>query len=101
MRPIQLNAVLFEENGVWIAHCLEYDFVSCAATLEDLPSALLRAIAGQIEADLEDGYQPFEGFRPAPRPIWDLYERVQREQTPIHGRSSEFPVEGRFYPVAA
>jgi hypothetical protein len=78
MKPIKLNAVLFEAEGV-----------------------LLRAVVDQLQADIEDGFQPFEGFRPAPARVWALFERAQRDQVGIEERSAELPVEARLFQVAA
>jgi PHD/YefM family antitoxin component YafN of YafNO toxin-antitoxin module len=83
MDAILINAVAFPADGMWIAQCLEFNFVSCAATRDELPGALLRQVLGQIEVDVEDGREPFFEFQPAPAKYWQLFEeaKLQREET--------------------
>jgi len=104
MEPILLNAVVFQADGMWIAQCLEYNFVSCAGTRDELPGALMRQVLAQIELDLADGREPFFEFKPAPAKYWQLFEEAKRRTLPIR-RSSEQPdhtrVEAQLFPVAA
>jgi hypothetical protein len=104
MDPIVINAVAFQADGMWIAQCLEYNFVSCAATRDELPGALMRQVLGQIELDLEDGHEPFFEFKPAPAKYWQLFEEAKRQSAPIR-KWSESPehtrVETQLFPVAA
>ncbi len=39
--------VLYEEEGEWVAHCLEFDLVGCAATREAALELLSEAIFAQ------------------------------------------------------
>lgn len=104
MNPILINAIVFQADGMWIAQCLEYDFVSCAATRDDLPAALMRQALAQIELDLADGREPFFEFKPAPARYWRMFEEAKRRSLPIR-RSAERPehtkVEAQLFPVAA
>ena len=104
MDPILINAVAFQADGMWVAQCLEYNFVSCAATRDELPGALMRQVLAQIELDLEDGREPFFEFKPAPAKYWQLFEKAKRRSKPIR-KSSERPehtrVETQLFPVAA
>jgi hypothetical protein len=86
---IQLNAVAFQKDGVWIARCLEYSLVSYAERLEDLPDEFLRQVLAQIETDLEAGRAPFHGFRRAPQRYWDMFEAARAASTvPIEPHKS-------------
>lgn len=76
MDRITINAVVFREDGFWIAQCLEYDFVSCAEELEDLPSELMEQIQVQMTLDLEAGHQPFADFGKAPDKYWEMFKRA-------------------------
>ena len=71
----KIHAVVFREDELWIAQCLEYDFVSCAEELEDLPGELMRQIRGQIRVELEAGKEPFADFGKAPAKYWEMYRR--------------------------
>jgi len=83
MDPITINAIVLREDGMWIAQCLEFNFVSFAASLEELPQVFVQQVADQIEADLEAGQSPFFGYRPAPRECWDRFEEIRRSSKPI------------------
>ena len=104
MSPILINAVVFQAEGMWIAQCLEYDFVICAATRDDLPGALMRQVLAQIELDLADGREPFFEFKPASPKYWRMFEEARRRSLPIR-RSAKRPehtkVEAQLFPVAA
>ena len=78
---IQINAVAFKKDGVWIAHCLEYSLVSYAESLEQLPNELLHQVMAQIETDLEAGRVPFYGFKRAPQRYWDMFEAARAAST--------------------
>jgi hypothetical protein len=110
MDPIVINAVAFPEGNLWIAQCLEYDFVSCAKTKDDLPAALLRQVLGQIRVDLDNGHEPFFGFKPAPARYWRMFEQARLQSIPVDrkatleqtaGRAAERSVETHVFPVAA
>lgn len=79
MDRITINAVVFREDGLWIAQCLEYNFVSYTKELEELPGELMRQIQGQVRIDLQDGKRPFVDFREAPAKYWELFEKAIRD----------------------
>ncbi|HEX9945212.1 MAG TPA: hypothetical protein VGG03_24645, partial [Thermoanaerobaculia bacterium] len=108
MSRITITAVVFRENGLWVAQCLEYNFVGCAENLDALPNELLRQIMAQVEADLEAGKPPFFGFKPAPKRYWDLFEEIKGSTKPIRPRKSlrqrlhglrDTRVEAQLFPV--
>lgn len=92
-----IRAVAFREGDWWIAQCLEVDFVSTAATLEELPDQLLRQLRTQIEISQEAGVEPFAGFPEAPARFWRMYELAeearkrapQTEESGLTGRLLE------------
>ncbi len=85
----QVTAVAFQENGIWIAQCLEYNMVSCAESLEDLPNELMGQILDQIAADRAAGREPFSHFEQAPQKYWDLLAEIRTQSRPIRpGRTS-------------
>lgn len=47
---VPLRVVFYEEEGEWIAHCLEFDLVGCAATREAALELLSEAIVIQLKA---------------------------------------------------
>jgi len=63
---IPIRVVLYQEDGRWIAHCLEFDLLGDGATQEDALQCLKGAIQTQIDAvvdhdSLESLYFPAEG----------------------------------------
>jgi len=76
MDRITINAVVFRQDGLWVAQCLEYDFVSCAEELEDLPGELMEQIQVQMALEVEAGQQPFADFGRAPDKYWEMFERA-------------------------
>jgi len=104
MSPIVINAVAFQEDGLWIAQCLEYDFVGCAETLDELPDEFLGQVTDQIEADLEAGHEPFFGFKPAPQRYWALFAAARAVSKPLKPRKDDLAhpqVQTQLFPVAA
>lgn len=104
MDPILINAVVFQGSGFWIAHCLEYNFVSFAETRDELPHVLMKCIVAQIKGDLEAGHEPFFGFKPAPAKYWEMFEEAKLQSQPIR-KSASVPernrVEAQLFPIAA
>lgn len=52
MKPLRipLRAVLYREDSVWIAHCLELDLLGDGETQADAVKLMCEAIAAQIDA---------------------------------------------------
>ena len=108
---IRVNAVAFQEDGMWVARCLEYNFASCAETLEELPNELLRQILDQIEADSEAGHEPFFGYKAAPQEYWDMFTAAKAVSKPIkprktvgqflRGFTARPKVEAQLFPILA
>lgn len=93
MDALVINAIAFEEDGMWVAQCLEFDFVSFARTKEDLPRILVQQVLAQIEIDSEDGNAPFFEFKPAPAKYWGWFEEVRTRATPISESFAASPVQ--------
>jgi hypothetical protein len=73
MNSLRLRAVLYRQDGLWVAHALEMDLIGTGAT----ESAALRELRGNVEAQLsfatQEGTNP---FRPAPQEIQSLWEET-------------------------
>jgi hypothetical protein len=74
-----LNFPLVEGAHGWHARCLEYsleyDFVTQAASLNDLYYEIERTVVGHLTISTETGGQPFAGFRRAPEEYWEQFRR--------------------------
>jgi hypothetical protein len=101
MNPIIINAIVFQEEGMWIAQCLEYNLVSCAETLPELPGELMRQVRSQIEADRSAGRTPFFAYKPATPKYWAMFEEVKLLSMPILPEESIPSVQAQLFQVAA
>jgi predicted RNase H-like HicB family nuclease len=69
---IPLRAILYREDGVWIAHCLELDLIGDGATQEEALELLSQAILTQVEASIH--YQSLHSlFRPAEAKYFEMF----------------------------
>lgn len=59
-----------EDDGAWIAHCLEMDHVEEGGSKEDALLNLLAVIVSEIEECEQDKVNPFV---PAPKRFWERY----------------------------
>jgi len=76
---INLSAVAYRENDLWLAHCLELDIVAEARGVDDAIRSLISLCDLQIKVAIEEG--DLESiFRPAPPEIWKLFALAQKKQ---------------------
>jgi len=109
MNPFVIRAVAFQEDGMWVARCIDYNFASCAETLDELADELLRQVLDQIEADRDAGQEPFFGYKAAPKKYWDMFAAAEAVSRPIENRKrlpqrdprQPAKVETQLIPVAA
>jgi len=71
-KPI-INIIAFQEEGGWVAQCLQYDIAAQANTFAELQREMLRAIVSHIILNTERGRAPFEGLNEAPPKFWRMY----------------------------
>ena len=78
MKPheIRLRVLLFQEDGMWIAQCLDYDFATQGRTTRIAQDALGRLIVGQITLDIEHQLEPLQDIPEAPRQFFDQFEKA-------------------------
>ena len=69
---INLSAIVYPEDGVWIAHCLELDIVAEGATSDDALQSLVSLCDFQIKVAMEEG-DLGSIFRPAPPEVWQMF----------------------------
>lgn len=80
--PLRIRAVLFEEEGWWVAQCLEYNVATQAKSLEDLRYELERILLGHLVVSAENATEPFQNLPPAPQRFWRMYESAQPIEPP-------------------
>lgn len=82
-----INVIAFQEEGGWVAQCLEYDIAAQGQTIPDLQYELQRTLISHVVVSAELGREPFAGVGEAPRKFWKMYEdaktRVERDDLPF------------------
>lgn len=77
---LQLDVLLYREDGQWTAHCLQLDLVECGRTVEDAESDILDLIRAHIEWALEhDNMEHL--FHSAPPKYWKMFMTARRTGT--------------------
>jgi hypothetical protein len=74
MAKPRIRAVVYQAEGWWIIHGLDYEFVTLAKRLEDVPHEIQRFLSVLFAASQQIGVEPFHGYKPAPRRVWEMYE---------------------------
>jgi predicted RNase H-like HicB family nuclease len=74
----KFSVLLVQEDGDWVAQCLEYDVAAQGNSISEAKEALAQTIAGQIVVALEHEEQPFQGIPPAPKEYWDKFHTGER-----------------------
>jgi len=77
MPDLKLRAVLFQEEGWWVAQCLEFDVAAQARTQADVVYELERILVGRFLVSAEKRCEPFAGVPPAPRRYWTMFEQAE------------------------
>ena len=95
MPEYRIRAVVFKEGEHWVAQCLEYRYAVQTRQIEDMPRVLLECLTAQILVSRQLGVEPFNGFGPAPRRFWEMYERAAPLPDPAEAPESAPEVEMR------
>jgi hypothetical protein len=75
---INLSAIAYRDEGMWLAHCLELDIVAEGKNVDDAFRSLISLCNLQIKVALEEGdLQSI--FRPAPPEVWTLFTAGKRK----------------------
>jgi hypothetical protein len=79
---LSVNILIKEEDGLFVAHCLELDIVAAAKTLDDAQREIISLICAQIDyAFSNDNLDNL--FHPAPKEVWKEFlaceEQLERK----------------------
>lgn len=66
----RIRVVLFQEEGQWVAQCLEYDIAAQGTTIDEAQNEWARTFKGYIALSEENNVEPLQGVPKAP----DFYE---------------------------
>ena len=73
MQTLRLRAIIYPEDGLWVAHALEMDLIGTGAT----EAAALRELRSNVEAQLSFAKQEnINPFHPAPVAIQKLWDET-------------------------
>lgn len=82
MQKKSMRAVIFQEEGAWLAHCLERDICAQGATIGEAHERLKMTIAAERDYSRERGVLDFDGIEPAPVRISALYSEARETYQP-------------------
>jgi hypothetical protein len=68
-------AIVYRDGDWWIIRCLDYNLVTAARHLEEVPGELRRFLLVQIAASRQRGIEPFSGIPQASPKYWEMYEK--------------------------
>jgi hypothetical protein len=83
MGEIQVSAVAYQEDGVWIVQGIEYDIVAHASDAAALPSAFMRAVVENACITEHLGRAPLQGIKPAPARFKAMFDRAKAKVTAV------------------
>lgn len=72
-----LRVVVFQEDGFWVAQCLEHDIGAQAPSLDELQKRFELTVRAEAMHTLEATGAPLRGIDPAPRYFHDLWDRCR------------------------
>lgn len=70
-----LRIVVFQDDGLWVAQCLEHDIGAQAADVDTLMARLEVTIKAEARESMERGGKPFAGIAPAPDRFHKMWDR--------------------------
>ena len=87
----ELRVVVFQEDGHWIAQCIEYDIGAQGKTYRDMAEHFALALALELEESTNRYGKPFAGIDPAPAYFHKMWEHRSSTLTPIEGAEQAGP----------
>ncbi len=79
----KIRIVVFQDNGWWIAQCLEYDIAAQAKTFDDVQYEIQRMLIGRTIAAKKTGVGVFDNIPPAPKYYHELYKKEEVNKVPL------------------
>lgn len=76
MVPNPLNVIVFQEEGAWVAHCVEVDICAQASDLKTLKRRLDLTIQLELQESIRRHGVPFGGIDPAPAFIRERWAAI-------------------------
>lgn len=81
---LELRVIVFKDNDLWVAQCLEHDIGAQAADVDTLMTRLEVVLKAECKTSLEKGLKLLDGIEPAPARFFAMWDRRARslEVTP-------------------
>jgi hypothetical protein len=84
-----IRVVVFQDSGIWVAQCLEYDIGAQATDIDTLNARLEAVLRGEFTESVSKNQQAFAGIERAPERFQNMWERRARsiDLKPVSWRS--------------
>ncbi|MBI5605488.1 MAG: hypothetical protein HY879_19325 [Deltaproteobacteria bacterium] len=77
------NVLIKEEEGIFIAHCLELDLVTTATSLDQVQTDILDVIGVQVDYAFTNNNLEYL-YHPAPQEVWKEFFECQEQWEKKH-----------------
>lgn len=74
----EIRVVIFQDSGMWVAQCLEYDIGAQAPDLDTLRDRLAATLKAELLESVARHTKPFAGIDPAPERFHRMWHRRAR-----------------------
>ena len=79
---LQVTVLLLQEQGKWVAQCLEHDVAAQADTLSGVKQAFVKALASQACVNIHHGKKAMEDVPQAPDFYFELFRKGMKIEKP-------------------
>lgn len=80
---LEVRVLLLQEEGKWVAQCLEYDVAAQADTLTGVQQAFVKSLASQVCVNLHHGKEPMEDVPAAPAYYLEQFKQAMQVKEPM------------------
>lgn len=91
---VTVRVLLFQQDGQWIAQCLEHDITAQGETLEEARRGWEHTLVGYLCLSEENGVKPLANVPRAPKFYWDRFEQAD-QIVPRSKPDIKFPIVAR------
>lgn len=82
LRRMVLSVVVFPEDDLHVAQCLEYDINAQGDSVSAAIAMLAEVLVGNMMIDLDLGREPLSTWNPAPKRYWELFKSLKEQGPP-------------------
>ena len=74
MSTLKMDVVLYPEDGIWIAQCLQFDITARGKTPPEAAKRFDAKVGAELIMSLDVGDKsPLAGVGPAPQKFWQMW----------------------------